>query len=1536
MSKPRKAKAPRADKPARLSAAEAQLARPSGGAAELEARPASETLHELQVHQIELEMQNQELKETRLALEESRDRYLDLYDFGPLGYFTFTREGRILEVNLTGAGLLGLPRAELLGRGLEGFVASEDRDRWEGYLGTVLQSAATSRAPRERPSCELKLRRQDGSVFHARLESLRLERAGAKESAGAEHSIIRTAMSDISERQAAEAHLAWLGSFPEKNPNPIAEIEVASGVVRFANPSAQRLFPDLVRQGAAHPWLAGARETAGTLRGRRDGALRREVAVGETHYDQTLSLSPDRKWLRVYGMDITQRKQAELALRRAHARLALAQQAAAIGTWDYDVPTGKLDWSPEMFRLLGLDPGRTEASFEVWRQVVHPEDLPAAAERIDAAIRDRTPLANEYRIVRSTGEVRWINALGQTTYDDRGQALRMAGVCLDVTERKQAADALAVASEQRRLMLEASGMGAWDYRFDTGEVFWDERCRNQWGILQGDQIDYAAALGAIHPDDRAATDEAVKRALAGEEGGAYQREFRVVWPNGAVHWIDSHGQVYFEGESEGRHAVRFIGANRDICERKMSEQAREFLSACGYQGSGEDFFQALARYLAQSLGMDYVCIDRLEGDGLVAQTVAVYFDGKFEENVTYALKDTPCGEVVGKTICCFPQGVRHLFPRDVVLQEMRAESYAGTILQGYDGEPIGLIAVIGRRPLSNPRLAESVLRLVAVRAAGELQRRHAEEALRSSEAEFRLVLEHSNDAIFWADPETGILVRCNRKAEELTGRTRDELIGMHQSRLHPPDPYYGEIFRKAAGLPTAENIEAEVLSRTGKRTPVIINSSVVTFGQRRIIQGIFRDVTELKQIQESLRRAKDELEARVEQRTRDLAETVSRLESEIAARMQVEAELRETEERYRTLFAAAPVGIALTDASGRVHDANAALCAMLGISLTEAQAAEAGSFYAKPADRHRLMTRVRRETRVEDFETVLRRKDGTQFLASLKLNWIQLRSEQRFLTLVTDLTRRRVAERHIQGIAALQELFVTQVTRGEYLNAVVRFLREWSGCACAGIRLLDAEGNLPFEASVGFTRAFLKEEGRSCFDVASCPCLPALKKSSDRIEAPFTRIQSTIVRNELGDIPEQSPAAGAPRVTTPCERARYASLAHAPIKYRNRILGIILLADRRDGKFPLEVAQFLDSAAPLVGEALHRFSLESELRESEERFRSLFERHQSVMLLVDPKSGVIVDANEAAERYYGYPRGRLTTLSIKDLNVQSPPGIGSGAADAVLGWERRAVFRQRLANGETRTVEMHSSPIAVRERTLLFSIIHDITERRRLERQVLDIGDRERRRIGRDLHDSLGGGLSGLAMLSKALAQSLARSSIPEATIAEEIVQGINEAVRRTRAIARGLCPVGLSAYGLINGLEELARSVAKRHGIQCQVRAPQEVVIEADFTASHLFQIVEEAVNNAIRHGRARRIEITVDRQPAGLLVSIRDDGVGMPRKLEDSPGMGLRTMRYRAGVMGATFEIHSPPTGGTIVSCLMPAAGPPNETTPSTCLRP
>ena len=140
--------------------------------------------------------------------------------------------------------------------------------------------------------------------------------------------------------------------------------------------------------------------------------------------------------------NISKRKQAEEALRKANEALEMAQRAADAGTWDWDVANGRIEWSPAMFELFGLDVGRHAASFEAWRSVLHPEDIEQAERRIAESLNNHTQLDSQYRIVRPDGQVRWVSALGQGMYDEAGKPVRMLGICLDISARKRAEDEL--------------------------------------------------------------------------------------------------------------------------------------------------------------------------------------------------------------------------------------------------------------------------------------------------------------------------------------------------------------------------------------------------------------------------------------------------------------------------------------------------------------------------------------------------------------------------------------------------------------------------------------------------------------------------------------------------------------------------------------------------------------------------------------------------------------------------------------------------------------------------------------------------------------------------------------------------------------------------------------------------------------------------------------------------------------------------------------------------------------------------------------
>jgi PAS domain S-box-containing protein len=260
--------------------------------------------------------------------------------------------------------------------------------------------------------------------------------------------------------------------------------------------------------------------------------------------------------------------------------------------------------------------------------------------------------------------------------------------------------------------------------------------------------------------------------------------------------------------------------------------------------------------------MDFVCIDRLVGDGLQASTLAVYFDGKFEDNIEYALKDTPCGVVVDKKICCFPRKVRHLFPNDKVLQEMVAESYAGVTLLSSEGKPIGLIAVIGRALLTNPDRAEQVLKLVADRAASELERNNIEESLRQSEAFNKSIIDSNSDCIKVLDLQ-GRLQYMSPNGRKILGIVdMQPFVGMHYSDFWKDsvkDNVCHAIERAKAGGHGNFTGYCPTLDGTPKWWDVSITPILNTQQDVQSILVISRDITDRKWAEEQIKRLNDDL-----------------------------------------------------------------------------------------------------------------------------------------------------------------------------------------------------------------------------------------------------------------------------------------------------------------------------------------------------------------------------------------------------------------------------------------------------------------------------------------------------------------------------------------------------------------------------------------------------------------------------------------------------------------------------------------------------
>lgn len=213
----------------------------------------------------------------------------------------------------------------------------------------------------------------------------------------------------------------------------------------------------------------------------------------------------------------------------------------------------------------------------------------------------------------------------------------------------------------------------------------------------------------------------------------------------------------------------------------------------------------------------------------------------------------------------------------------------------------------------------------------------------------------------------------------------------------------------------------------------------------------------------------------------------------------------------------------------------------------------------------------------------------------------------------------------------------------------------------------------------------------------------------------------------------------------------------------------------------------------------------------------------------------------------------------------------------------------------------------------------DLVEQQRLRREIVDTTEMERRRIGNDLHDGLGQNLTGVALLSEALSLDLKMKSLPQAEQAGEIAELVNQSIGEVKNIVRGLLPTKLeSANDFVGSLCDLAAQAERLSQIQCRCEYDDDISLPDDAEAVDIFRIVQEALTNAIKHSGAKRINITLKKRPGGFMISVEDNGSGLPNHPEKRGGMGLRIMHHRADTIGADLEIGRNEAGGTVVTLL------------------
>ncbi len=443
-------------------------------------------------------------------------------------------------------------------------------------------------------------------------------------------------------------------------------------------------------------------------------------------YYNTWVFTPDTNQFAVVFTDITERKNLEKLARESEEKFRAIVENTSDFIMRYDRAGRHLYGNPAALTATGVaieqfvgkthhDLGFPEHLCQLWHENIEKVFLTGKSCIIEFD-------------VELIGGDKYLQLRLCPEFDENGEVNSVIGISRDITDLKLTQQAMKDREQRYALTLEAVNDGLWEWHIQSGQAFLNTRYFNILGYEDnGFPQNFSTWRQFVHPDDIERVDTELARKV--ENGEGFVIDLRLKTKPGGWLWVTIRGRVV-DWDADGK-ALRMVGTLSDISERKEIEETNLFLAQRGWMKTGESFFNSLARFLAEKLKMDYVCIDRLEEGNFVAQTVAVYFDGKFEDNVSYTLKDTPCGKVIDKSVCCYRNRVRYLFPKDIVLQEMNAEGYAGITLINSEGAPVGLIALISRLPIDNPHLIENVLKLVSVRSAGELERQQSEKALQS-------------------------------------------------------------------------------------------------------------------------------------------------------------------------------------------------------------------------------------------------------------------------------------------------------------------------------------------------------------------------------------------------------------------------------------------------------------------------------------------------------------------------------------------------------------------------------------------------------------------------------------------------------------------------------------------------------------------------------------------------------------------------------------------------------------------------------------
>lgn len=1092
-----------------------------------------------------------------------------------------------------------------------------------------------------------------------------------------------------------------------------------------------------------------------------------------------------------------------------------------VGTWHWDPGAGVFAVDPLWCKAMGLAVCEGPDPFDGWARQIHPDDVGEFRRTFEAARCGRlSRFELEYRVL--IGETRWLWLLqrgrvldnGQVlASDNRGQGLRLAGICLEIDDRKRAEVALQENEARLATALWGARAAFWQWHVATDVAvlspLWFAMTgysREQWESIPDPWA------SRIHPDDRPDVQQQIRRHLNGQST-SIEVEYRIRAADGEWKWMLTRGRAV-EWDFDGR-ATSAIGVSLDIDAQKRAEHELQSTQArleTAVWGAGMGLWELDFRSENTRWFSDWC--DRLDLHSCEGQDHVDRWDA-------------------------------HIHPDDVTSAANRFSDHVAGKADYYDAEyrirdKKGRWRWLFERGRVVERDAEGVaLRMVGICVDIE-ERKEAELEYIRSQRRLETALESARGGMWDWDLASGEARHAEPYYRVLgvVPNAGDRTWNFWNSRVHPQDKARVEASMEDVIAGRQDLYESEY--------------------RLRHEDGGWRWVLDRGRVPE-----------------RDANGRATRMVGflvEITDRVQTQEALRQSEFRYRTVASMAPGYVFEyrynADNQPEAVWASDGMQAIFGCSLEDQQGRWDSLIDEewKPivAARHVRILRGEPQAGETRIHTVTGERKWL-YVSTLPVRDPETGAVTGVLGSAYDITTRKLAEQAVRESEAV-------------LRAVTENTPDW-------LFLVDESLRVKFMNRQFGPYTYQDVMGRSLLEF-----IPEAHRSSLENLYRGVMVTGKPARFEL----------------------RLANSNSTVAYHEHRVVPVI-------------ESGVVRSLTVAVTEVTERHAQQDTLRTQ----ARILETMREGVVLIDATTHLVALTNATFDKMFGYEALELMGQSIDPLF--SMPALQRKRFERTLrdnpeaGEVMPVEFECARKDGSRFVATCVITPLRISGTERWLAVLNDVTERKRLEREIIEISNREQQRIGSDLHDGLGQDLTGIALMLRGVSAQLRKEDSAARQEVEEVIGLVNNAIESTRSLARGLSPVSGERGGLTAALRTLAARVSERYRVRVEFKANLDEPLRLSETpATHVYRIVQEALTNVIRHSQATDVTVGLETVGGELHLRVDDNGRGFEAMAADSPGgLGLKIMRYRAQMLGGDLILESGANGGASVRCSCPLDG-------------